>query len=99
MIDRYFNFITEFVRFRSLERPDYDGSRWSDLIMCFYFIPMIALVKYFSKISSEGFFRRRLSLKYQGEALELKVKKSVRNFFKIIYFSFVTILGFYVYSD
>ena len=48
---------------------------------------------------SRGYFHSKLKVKYQGDALELKIYKSTRNFFKVFYFGFITLLGFYVFSD
>lgn len=57
------------------------------------------MVKYIVAKASRKYFHSRLKLKYQDEALELKVYKSTRNFFKVFYFAFITLFGFYVYAD
>ena len=61
--------------------------------------PIIAIVKYFVSKYSHDYFRRKLKVKYSGEALELKIAKSMKNLFKIFYFTFITAFGLYVYSD
>jgi len=61
--------------------------------------PLITLLKYLVRKYTGPVFRSKLEKKYNGEALNLKVYKSTRNFFKIFYYSFITFLGFYVLSD
>ena len=88
-----------FVHQRQLERPDYDNSKWSDFLPVLIISPTITFLKYLFKKASNSFFETRLSKKYSGESLKLKMYKSTRNFFKLFWFSFITGLGFYVLSD
>lgn len=88
-----------FYTYRELERPDYDNAKWSDFLMVLYISPLFTLVKYVFAKTSRGYFKSKLKKKYSGDALDLKVYKSTRNFFKVFYFAFITLFGFYVYSD
>jgi len=67
--------------------------------MALYIAPIFTISKYLFNKVSEPVFENRLSRKYSGEALELKVKKSTRNGFKVLYFGLITLFGFYVFSD
>ena len=90
---------SNFYKYRELERPDYDNAKWSDFLLVLVISPFFTLAKHIANKLSRGYFHSKLKVKYQGEALELKINKSTRNFFKVFYFGFITLLGFYVYSD
>lgn len=82
-----------------MERPDYEAGEWSDFYPVLYISPVFSVTKHYLKKVTTPFFHSRLTKKYNGEALELKVYKSTRNFFKIFYFLGITLFGFYVLSD
>ena len=64
-----------FINERVLERPDYDNATWADLILLLYFVPIIYVAKYIVRKLSTSYFENRLSAKYSGEVLELKIQK------------------------
>lgn len=95
----FYNYWDSFAKERIMERPDYDNSVWSDFILLLIFVPLIHIAKHLVKKFSKSYFESKLNQKYWGEVLELKVKKSVRNLFKVFYFSFITTFGYFVLSD
>lgn len=82
-----------------MERPDYEASEWVDFYPVLYISPLFTIAKLIFKKLATPYFQSKLSHKYSGDALKLKVYKSTRNFFKIFYFTFITCFGFYVLSD
>ena len=82
-----------------MERPDYDSHVWSDFSPLLYFVPIMHAAKYLVRKLWTPFFVAKLSKKYSGETLKLKIVKWSKNFFKIFYFTFITIFGYYVLSD
>lgn len=95
----FYNYWDSFAKERTMERPDYDNASWEDFILLLVFVPLIHIAKYILKLWSHNYFERNLITKYTGEVLELKIAKSVKNFFKVFFFSFTTVLGYYVLSD
>lgn len=94
-----YNSWDRFARFRGLERPDYANGKWSDCLYIIYFAPLITAARYIFNYFAEAYLERQLARKYSGDDLKLKLEKSWKNGFKIIYFSFITAFGFYVFSD
>lgn len=88
-----------FVKYRALERPDYEVGRWCDFELCLYIVPLISLCKYVVKVCTRDYFYSRLKNMYWGETLDLKMAKCAKSVFKIFYFTFITAFGFYVFSD
>lgn len=88
----------KFNKYRNLERPDYENSQWEDFYLILVCAPLLGIIKYLIRKLSRGYFYNNLKHKYQGEALDFKITKSTKNFFKIFYFTFITSFGFYVYS-
>lgn len=88
-----------FNKFRRLERPDYQNANWNDFFPVWYYAVIIMILKYLCKLCWEEWFREKLSHKYEGENLEIRLHKSIKQTFKIFYFSFITALGFYVIQD
>ena len=56
-------------------------------------------MKYFTNKLLYEYFNRNLKKKYSGDSLKLKIEKSLKNSFKVIYFTFITAFGLYVYAD
>jgi hypothetical protein len=86
-------------RIRQIQMPDYGYPCWADFAMMLYIMPVFTITKYLIKKHTQPFFVKKLSIKYSGEVLKLKLEKCSKNCFKIFYFAFITALGFYVYSD
>ncbi|CAI2373179.1 unnamed protein product [Moneuplotes crassus] len=93
---KIYTYSDSFSRQLKLERPDYDSVQWSDLIPMLLVVPLFTVIKRICKHLMTPYFEGKLSKKYNGNALKLKVYKSTRNFFKIFYFTFITLFGFYV---
>jgi hypothetical protein len=75
-----------FAELRNLERPDFNSPCVEDL----YYIPLYALFIKLWKTTvinySAGYFTSKMSTKYSGEVLEMKVAKCCRGLFKVMYF-------------
>lgn len=88
-----------FIKYRQLERPDYENGQWSDYLIVMYTVPVMTVIRYIIKRYSEDYFHTKLKQKYSGEQLKLKTHKATRSFYKIFYFAFITGFGLYVFSD
>ncbi|CAI2373622.1 unnamed protein product [Moneuplotes crassus] len=98
-LPRMFTYCDRFSRQLKLERPDYQSAQWDDLLPIIYIAPIFTIVKYYFKKIAAPYFEGKLGKKYSGDALKLKIYKSTRNLFKVFYFTFITLFGFYVLSD
>lgn len=78
-----------------MERPDYPSPVFQDL----YWVPVYGLVIHFWKELatklSKNFFRKKLEGKYHGETLDMKISKCCRGAFKVTYFTFTSLFGFF----
>jgi hypothetical protein len=83
----------KFSELRQLERPDYNNPCVED----FYYIPFYALlIKIWKGLLTHymsDWFTSRLSAKYTGEVLEMKVAKCCKGLFKVMYFGCTFIGG------
>jgi hypothetical protein len=70
-----YNYCDNFSKERRMERPDYDSHVWSDFSTLLYFVPIMHVAKYIVRKLSTPFFVAKLSRKYSGETLNLKIEK------------------------
>jgi hypothetical protein len=61
-----------------------------DFFPVVYYAAIISILKYLTKLCCEEWFRKKLAHKYEGEDLEIRLHKSVKQTFKIFYFTFIT---------
>jgi ceramide synthetase len=86
----------EFYRYRLLERPDYNNSKWSDFWLVTVFTPIIMASQYLTKKYTKPYFVNKLKNKFSGEVLDQKANKSTKSMFKIVFFLAMTTLGYHI---
>ena len=89
----------EFSRYRRLENPHYDHTKWSDYYIVAYLTPLVFVGQLLTSKLLKGYFYGKFKGRFEGEALHLKVHKATKNLFKGGYYIWMVIFGFYVFSD
>lgn len=87
--------IIQIVEETKRNRPDYVGPAWSDFTLLLYYVPVIYLLKQLTAWCLTDVFERKLPLKYQGDLRHMKIEKMCDNFFKMIYFSAISVYGYF----
>lgn len=90
-----FKNIYEIVETTKANRPDYVGPAWEDFLLLIVTLPSIALGKYMWHFTFANYYESKLPAKYQGEIRTLKIDKGCENIFKTIYFTAISIYGYY----
>lgn len=87
--------VYEIVEETRMNRPDYIGPKWSDFLLLFITLPSIALGKWLTYKLFSGYYERNLPQKYQGKMRHHKIEKACENIFKAVYFTLISIYGYY----
>lgn len=87
--------VYEIVEETRVNRPDYIGPKWSDFLLLFITLPSIAFGKWCTVKMFKGLYLRLLPQKYQGKIREHKADKACDNIFKCVYFTAISIYGYY----
>lgn len=87
--------IYEIVEETKRNKPEYVGPKWSDFCLWFLLLPLIAFGKYLVYFFFAITYERLLPAKYEGEIREIKIEKGCENISKTIYFTAISLYGYY----
>jgi hypothetical protein len=96
MVPYTFKNVYNIVEETRINRPDYVGPKWADFLWLFVTLPAIAIGKYLTYLTFNGFYHRNLPIKYQGKIRDHKIEKACENIFKALFFALISVYGYYM---